>query len=89
MIIELKKSQDTYPYPHKFHVGITVNEFIQRYNPITVKGQWLEEEVSIAGRIHRIRYQGKSLVFIDIKQEGTQLQVMCNANNFKGTRPFE
>lgn len=89
MINELKKSPDTYPYPHKFHVNITVAEFKKKYEPISTKGQWLEEEVSLAGRIHRIRYQGKSLVFIDIKQEGEQLQVMCNANNFKGTRSFE
>ena len=89
MIIELKKSQDTYPYPHKFHVAQTVPEFIKKYGPITEKGLWLQEETSIAGRIHRIRYQGKSLVFIDLKQEGENLQAMCNANNFKGIRPFD
>lgn len=89
MIIELKKSQETYPYPHKFHVTQTIPEFIKKYAPITAKGQWLEEETSIAGRIHRIRYQGKNLVFIDLKQEGEPLQVMCNANNFKGNRPFD
>jgi lysyl-tRNA synthetase class 2 len=89
MIAELKKSPETDPYPHKFHVAQTVPEFIKKYAPITVKGQWLEEETSIAGRIYRIRYQGKSLVFIDMKQDGEALQVMCNANNFKGVRSFD
>jgi lysyl-tRNA synthetase class 2 len=89
MVAELKKNPDTHPYPHKFHVTLTVNEFIKKYDPICLKGQFLEEETSIAGRVTNIRRQGKNLVFIDIKQEGTRLQVMCNANNHKGPRSFD
>lgn len=89
MVTELKKSADTDPYPHKFHVSLTVPQFIQKYGLITEKGQWLEEETSIAGRVQSIRYQGKNLVFITIKQDGVLLQVMCNANNYKGARSFE
>lgn len=89
MVNELKKNPDTYPYPHKFHVKITVPEFIKKYDPICVKGQWLEEETSLAGRVTNIRKQGKNLVFIDLKQEGETLQVMCNSNNHKGNRTFE
>ena len=36
-----------------------------------------------------IRKQGKNLVFIDLKQEGERLQVMCNSNNHKSNRSFE
>lgn len=41
MVNELKKNPETYPYPHKFHVKTTVPEFIKKYDPICVKGQWL------------------------------------------------
>jgi lysyl-tRNA synthetase class 2 len=28
MILDLKKNKDTYPYPHKFNVNITIHNFI-------------------------------------------------------------
>lgn len=43
MITELKKSPDTYPYPHKFHVSLTITEFIKKYSTLTAKAAWLEE----------------------------------------------
>jgi lysyl-tRNA synthetase class 2 len=43
MITELKKNPATYPYPHKFHVKLTVKEFISKFSPVTKKGEWLEE----------------------------------------------
>jgi lysyl-tRNA synthetase, class II len=89
MINDLKKNQNTYPYPHKFHVDMTVHEFIQKFSEKTEKGVWLEDQVSIAGRVTNIRHQGKKLVFYDLKQEGERLQVMCNSNNHKSERDFE
>ncbi len=89
MVTELKKNPNTYPYPHKFHVQLTVRQFINNYAPLTQNGQWLEDTVSIAGRVTNIRHQGKKLVFYDIRQEGERLQVMCNSNNHKANRDFE
>ena len=89
MIAELKKHPSTDPYPHKFHVQLTVRQFIQKYGPLTQNGQWLEDSVSIAGRVTNIRHQGKKLVFYDIRQEGERLQVMCNSGNHKSEREFE
>ena len=68
MITELKKNPNTYPYPHKFHVKMTLKEFIQKYGPITEKSVWMEEQVSIAARVTNIRHMGKKLVFYDLKQ---------------------
>jgi len=34
MITELKKSPETNPYPHKFHVKITILDFIAKYEPL-------------------------------------------------------
>jgi hypothetical protein len=43
MVLDLKKNKNTDPYPHKFHVNITIHNFIQKYEPLTTKGEWLEE----------------------------------------------
>lgn len=88
MINELKKSPETYPYPHKFEVKITVPEFIAKYEPLCKEGEFLEEVTSLAARVTNIRIQGKSLVFYDLKGDGKRLQVMCNINNHKGTQSF-
>ena len=88
MISELKKSPETYPYPHKFNVAITVAEFIVKYEPLCKEGEFLEETTSLAGRVTNIRTQGKNLVFYDLKGDGKRLQVMCNINNHKGLVGF-
>jgi lysyl-tRNA synthetase class 2 len=70
-------------------VKTTIHEFIEKYTPITEKGLWLEEEITLGARVTNIRHQGKKLVFYDLKQEGEKLQVMCNTANYKGAREFE
>ncbi|MCB0369461.1 MAG: hypothetical protein KDD45_08430 [Bdellovibrionales bacterium] len=89
MVNDLKKNPNTYPYPHKFNVQMTVHQFIQKYGPITHKAVWLGDHVSVAGRVTNIRRQGKKLVFYDIKQEAEHLQIMCNENNHKSEREFD
>lgn len=88
MVVDLKKRPETYPYPHKFEVKITVPEFIAKYETLCKDGEFLEEFTSLAGRVTNIRIQGKNLVFYDLKGEGKRLQVMCNINNHKGTQAF-
>ena len=39
------------PYPHKFFVQLSLQEFIERYNHIE-DGDILEEEVTVAGNVH-------------------------------------
>jgi lysyl-tRNA synthetase class 2 len=43
MINELKKNPATYPYPHKFHVAMTIHQFKEKYEPLCKKGEWLQE----------------------------------------------
>lgn len=88
MINELKKSPETYPYPHKFEVKISIPDFISKYEPLCKEGEFLEKVTSLAARVTNIRIQGKNLVFYDLKGEGKKLQVMCNINNHKGTQSF-
>ncbi|CDZ97587.1 lysine-trna ligase [Phaffia rhodozyma] len=77
----LRESQDPNPYPHKFHVSISVPSFIETYDPkITEKNVRLDDiTVSLAGRIHNMRDAGKGLRFYDLHAEGQKLQICAQA----------
>ncbi|EGR28499.1 lysyl-tRNA synthetase, putative [Ichthyophthirius multifiliis] len=67
------------PYPHKFHVTHTIAEFIAEFDSqLKENGTFIEKNVSLGARITNIRAAGKALVFYDVRQEGTRLQVLCN-----------
>lgn len=54
--IEALKGSSEPPYPHKFHVSISLKEFIEKYNNIEI-GQWLDNEtVTISGEWNLLRY---------------------------------
>lgn len=77
------------PYPHKFHVSISLEEFITKYSHLT-EGEILENEtVSLAGRVHAIRESGAKLIFYDLRGEGVKLQVMANARLYESEQLFE
>ncbi|KAI8052130.1 hypothetical protein BDF22DRAFT_729025 [Syncephalis plumigaleata] len=72
------------PYPHKFHVSISLTEFVEKYNKLEV-GERLENEViTVAGRIHNKRASGANLRFYDLHGEGIKIQVMAQAQDAEG-----
>ncbi|XP_072278629.1 lysine--tRNA ligase isoform X2 [Pyxicephalus adspersus] len=85
-IQQMKGTKDD-PYPHKFHVNMSLNEFIEKYNGLEV-GQQLEEVVSIAGRIHAKRISGAKLIFYDLRGESLKVQVMANSRFYKSEEEF-
>ena len=87
-VTEMKKSPETHPYPHKFHVSISLEEFIEKYSTLK-DGEVLDHvEVSLAGRIHAIRESGAKLIFYDLRGEGVKLQVMANARSYVSEEAF-
>ncbi|EDO45972.1 predicted protein [Nematostella vectensis] len=78
LAVEALKKTDEPPYPHKFHVSISLNDFIQKYQD-TENGTWSEDVVTVAGRIHAKRASGSKLLFYDLRGEGSKLQVMADA----------
>lgn len=85
---QLKDSGEN-PYPHKFHVSISLANFIEQYGHLK-DGDVLEEvTVSLAGRIHAIRESGAKLRFYDCRGEGVKLQIMANAKYFRNEQQFE
>lgn len=81
-VAELKKSPDTHPYPHKFHVSQSLESFIDEFNSLKDGEQLDNVKVSLAGRIHAIRESGAKLIFYDLRGEGVKLQVMANARSY-------
>jgi len=78
------------PYPHKFHVSHRLPDFEAEYDSITEKGSRREDKVvSVAGRIHSVRGQGK-LLFYDLRGDGAQLQLMASLKDYAaGPEAFE
>ncbi|CAH8616554.1 unnamed protein product [Heterobilharzia americana] len=84
---ELKRLQKN-PYPHKFHVSISLGEFIEKYSSLT-PGEHLDDVcVTVAGRVHAKRSAGAKLIFYDIRSEDHKLQVMANVRNYKSETEF-
>lgn len=70
------------PYPHKFHVSHRLPDFEAEFGPASESGAKIEDRlVTVAGRIHTIRGQGK-LLFYDIRGDGAQLQLMVSLKDY-------
>jgi len=85
---KMLKSNDPYPYPHKFHVSISIPHFIEKYSHLQDGETLQEEEVTIAGRIYNMRSSGQKLRFYDIRADGEKVQVMAMIQDHQGARDF-
>ena len=52
---ELKGEGEVHPYPHKFHVTVSLTSYLQEYEKLTDGETLKDKEVRVAGRIHAIR----------------------------------
>ncbi|KAL2720018.1 lysine--tRNA ligase isoform X1 [Vespula squamosa] len=87
--IEQLKAVNEHPYPHKFDVSISLENFIEKFSSVVKDGEILEKEIySIAGRVHAIRESGAKLIFYDLRGEGVKIQVMANARHYEGEDKF-
>ncbi|CAH0557472.1 unnamed protein product [Brassicogethes aeneus] len=79
---------ESHPYPHKFHVSTSLEEFIAKYSSLQ-DGEIMESDnLSVAGRVHAIRESGAKLIFYDLRGEGTKLQIMATANHYESVEKF-
>lgn len=76
------------PYPHKFHVELSLTEFIEKYENLDTGVHKSDVLTSISGRVHSIRKSGAKLVFYDVRGEGNKLQVMANAAMYSSADEF-
>uniref|UniRef100_A0A8D0Y653 Lysine--tRNA ligase n=1 Tax=Sus scrofa TaxID=9823 RepID=A0A8D0Y653_PIG len=76
------------PYPHKFHVDISLTHFIEEYSHLQPGDHLTDITLKVAGRIHAKRASGGKLIFYDLRGEGVKLQVMANSRNYKSEEEF-
>ncbi|KAK5646431.1 hypothetical protein RI129_004895 [Pyrocoelia pectoralis] len=88
-VAKLKElGNDQQPYPHKFHVSTSLENYIAKYSSLK-DGETIESDsVSVAGRIHAIRESGAKLIFYDLRGEGTKLQIMATAKHYYDEAKF-
>lgn len=79
-----KEKGDKNPYPHKFQVSTTLQDFRKKYSNLK-KGETLPDvEVSVAGRIMVKRASGSKLKFYSLTNDAVEVQVMAQAQDCKG-----
>ncbi|GFY98693.1 lysyl-tRNA synthetase 1 [Actinidia rufa] len=77
--VDPTKSAGINPYPHKFHVSMTILEYLEKYECLS-NGDHLEDvQVSLAGRIMNKRSSSSKLFFYDLHGGGAKVQVMADA----------
>lgn len=80
---------DEHPYPHKFHVSTSLEDFISKYSHLQNEEVLENEVVTVAGRIHSMRESGAKLIFYDLRGEGLKIQVMATAKNYINEERFK
>ncbi|TMS13533.1 Lysine--tRNA ligase [Larimichthys crocea] len=84
---ELKGTAED-PYPHKYHVDLSLTDFIEKYNHLEPGDQLTDVVLNVTGRVHAKRASGAKLIFYDLRGEGAKLQVMANSRNYKSEEEF-
>ena len=87
-VSKLKQSGDN-PYPHKFEVTISLNQFIDEYEHLGSETAETDKQFSLAGRIVSKREYGDKLVFYDLSGEGSKLQLVADQSVFGDKAAFE
>uniref|UniRef100_A0A7N0RB57 Lysine--tRNA ligase n=1 Tax=Kalanchoe fedtschenkoi TaxID=63787 RepID=A0A7N0RB57_KALFE len=78
-VLLAQKEAGKNPYPHKFHVDMSVPEYVKKYGKLK-DGEHLESvTVSLAGRIMNKRASSSKLFFYDLHGLGSKVQLMADA----------
>ncbi|KAJ2489512.1 lysyl-tRNA synthetase [Coemansia sp. RSA 2050] len=76
--IDRMREEGPYPYPHKFHVSMSLPEFIEKFGDMKTGESKPEVEVTLAGRIHNKRALSAKLRFYDLHAEDKKIQIMAS-----------
>lgn len=67
-------------WPRLTNSGIarkTCRKFHEQFNHVNI-GETAPDDVQVCGRIWGFRVQGNKLAFVDLRQDGVKLQILCN-----------
>ena len=85
---ELKLEEGGHPYPHKFHVSSSLNDFLADFTSLEDGQTLADKEVRVAGRIHAIRQSGPKLIFNDLIREAVKVQIMATGSPYTSEADF-
>ncbi|RCH83270.1 lysyl-tRNA synthetase [Rhizopus stolonifer] len=83
-INKLRENPNPEPYPHKFHVEMSLPEFIEKFNKLEAGDRLDDQVITLAGRIHNKRASGAKLRFYDLHGEGVKIQIMASLQDNEG-----
>lgn len=66
-------------YPHKFHVDLSLPDYIDKYGHLRNNELLNDSTVRVAGRVMAKRESSSKLLFYDTHAAGRSLQLMANA----------
>lgn len=87
-MVEARRARGENPFPHKFHVSISLTNYISKYDYLEKDNVLEDTTVSVAGRVFSKRESGGKLIFYDLHGEGVRLQILANARFHKGEEEF-
>ncbi|PVU90429.1 hypothetical protein BB559_004633 [Furculomyces boomerangus] len=79
--VEKMRAEGPYPYPHKYHVSMSLSEYVRTYSALPDGDHKPEIEVTLSGRIYNMRSSGAKLRFYDLHAEGVKIQIMAQAQD--------
>ncbi|KAF7994113.1 hypothetical protein HCN44_011382 [Aphidius gifuensis] len=78
------------PYPHKFHVSMSLTDFINKYNSQVKEEEILENEIqNIAGRIISLEKTDVNSFVYEVYSEGLNIKVKIQENLYKDIESFK
>lgn len=84
-MLDTMRANGENPYPHKFNRDMTVKGFREKYEDTKIEtDSFIEETVALAGRVMGLRSSGAKLIFIDLHEDNSKVQVFATAANYKG-----
>ncbi len=79
---------DFNPYPHKFNVTMSFEEYINKYSHVETGSRHHELVECVAGRIQEKRNSGKKLFFYTVKFNGFTLQYLADIKEYENQDKF-
>ncbi|CAM0875340.1 unnamed protein product [Alopecurus aequalis] len=79
-MLDSLRSTGIEPYPHKFDAGISIADYIAKYNSLGSGEHLLTVSESLAGRVMSKRVSSSKLFFYDLYGDGVKVQVMAGAS---------
>lgn len=87
-LLEFVSMPNFNPYPHKFPITITFEDYINKYNSVETGSRHKDKIECIAGRVLEKRNAGKKLFFYTVMSNGNTLQYLADVREYENPDKF-